>query len=217
MRKSPKIVFLVTLPNLINNQSDQTISGMSIYYLKYKGKVTVLSPHPGPNLCSADFDKYIPWSLGLSSPYISIWISILTPWGVCSRSHATWRHGLQSVLTGTHLLLVLDRQCSVKCLPRGHSELTHREGIEHGTWPRSWSRDLHSTAGPTRRIYVPETMFSTVNAITYCKLQSAWICAKWPGIMQLVTLYNLVENRPNQTISLVSIEPFYSKNGQFVR
>ena len=39
--------------------------------------------------------QYLLWSLGLSSPYISIWIYISTPWGVCSRSHATWCHGLQ--------------------------------------------------------------------------------------------------------------------------
>ena len=57
-------------------------------------KVTVLSPHPGSELCSADFDKYLPWSLGLLLS-ISVWITISTPWGVYSRSHVTWRHGLQ--------------------------------------------------------------------------------------------------------------------------
>ena len=36
---------------------------------KVKGKVTVLSSHPGSELCSADFDKYLPWSLGLYTPY----------------------------------------------------------------------------------------------------------------------------------------------------
>ena len=173
---------------------------MSVYYLKQKGKFTVLGLHPGPDRCSADFDKYIPWSLGLSSPYISIWIFILTPWGVYSRSHATWRHGLQSVLTGTHLLIVLEKQCGVKCLAQGHTELTHREGIELGL-DLNLDPETCTPAGPTRRIYVPETIFSSVNAITCCKLQTVWICAKWPGIMQLVTLYNLVENRPNQTIS----------------
>ena len=62
---------------------------------KVKGKVTVLSPHPGSELCSADFDKYLPWSLGLLLS-ISVWITISTPWGVYSRrSHATWRKGLQ--------------------------------------------------------------------------------------------------------------------------
>ena len=37
-----------------------------------KGIVTVLSPHPGSELCSADFDKYLPWSLGLYNPYIRL-------------------------------------------------------------------------------------------------------------------------------------------------
>ena len=39
---------------------------------KGKGKVSVLSPHPGSELCSADFDKYLPWPLGLYSPYIHL-------------------------------------------------------------------------------------------------------------------------------------------------
>ena len=63
-------------------------------FCKVKGKVTVLSPHPGSELCSADFDKYLPWSLGLLLS-ISVWITISTPWGVYCHSHATWRHGLQ--------------------------------------------------------------------------------------------------------------------------
>ena len=32
------------------------------------------------------------WALTI---HVSIWISFSTPLGVCSRSHATWRHGLQ--------------------------------------------------------------------------------------------------------------------------
>ena len=44
---------------------------------KVKSKVTVLSPHPGSELCSADFDKYLPWSLGLLLS-ISVWITIIT-------------------------------------------------------------------------------------------------------------------------------------------
>ena len=57
-------------------------------------KVTVLSPHPGSELCSANFDKYLPWSMGLYTPYPFGYPSQL-PLGVYSRSHATWRHGLQ--------------------------------------------------------------------------------------------------------------------------
>ena len=46
---------------------------------KGKGKVTILSPHPGSELCSADFDKYLPWSLGLYSPYIHFDIHLNSP------------------------------------------------------------------------------------------------------------------------------------------
>ena len=45
---------------------------MSMYLQHIKGKVTVLSPHPGSELCSADFDKFLPWSLGLYSPHIHL-------------------------------------------------------------------------------------------------------------------------------------------------
>ena len=37
------------------------------------GKVIVLSPHPGSELCSANFDKDLPWSLGL---YHSVYIHL---------------------------------------------------------------------------------------------------------------------------------------------
>ena len=46
--------------------------------LKVKGKFTVLSPHPGSELCCADFDRYLPWSLGLYSPYIHLDIHLNT-------------------------------------------------------------------------------------------------------------------------------------------
>ena len=110
-----------------------------VCFIPSKGKVTVLSPHPGSELCSADFDKYLPWSLGLLLS-ISVWITTSTPWGVYSRSHATWRHGLQICphrYPGTHFLLGREKQCSVKCLAQGHNEQSHRQGIELGTWPRS--------------------------------------------------------------------------------
>ena len=68
--------------------------GLSVRY-KYKSKVSVLSPHPGSELSCADFHKYLPWSLGLYSPYIHLDIH-LNSLGVYSRSHASWRHGLQT-------------------------------------------------------------------------------------------------------------------------
>ena len=37
------------------------------------------SSHPGAELSSEYVDKYLPWSLGLSSPHIFIWISISIP------------------------------------------------------------------------------------------------------------------------------------------
>ena len=43
-----------------------------LYLIKSKGKVPVLSPHPGSEPCSADYDKCLPWSLRLYSPYIHL-------------------------------------------------------------------------------------------------------------------------------------------------
>ena len=39
----------------------------------------------------------------------------------------------KSALTGTHLILGREKQCSVKCLAQGHNKQTHRQGIEPGT------------------------------------------------------------------------------------
>ena len=79
--------------NYLTTLLTEKITIIALWY-KGKGKVTVLSPHPSSELCSADFDNYLPWSLGLILP-IAVWITISTPWGVYSHSHATWRHGLQ--------------------------------------------------------------------------------------------------------------------------
>ena len=104
---------------------------------KVKAKVTVLSPHPGSELCSADFDKYLPWSWGLYNPNTSIWISISTPWGVYSRSHETWRHGLQvcphryPFALGSREAMQSEKPCS------GAHRADAHQGIEPGTWPRS--------------------------------------------------------------------------------
>ena len=86
-----RILLLSPLGPMISQVTSDFYSMIST---NIKGKVTVLSPHPSSELCSADFDKYLPWSLGLLLS-ISVWITISTPWGVYSRSHATWRHGLQ--------------------------------------------------------------------------------------------------------------------------
>ena len=56
----------------------------------------------------------------------------------------------KSALAGTHLLLGREKQCSVKCLDQGHKEQMHRQSIKPRTWPRSSSRVLLSTTGPTR-------------------------------------------------------------------
>ena len=66
-----------------------------------KGKVTVLSPHPGSELCSADFDKYLPWSLGLYTPYPFGYPAQLP--GECTAAHTQLdATAYKSALTGTH-------------------------------------------------------------------------------------------------------------------
>ena len=66
--------------------------------------------------------------------HISIWISIPTPWGVYSRSHATWRHGLQI--------------CPHRYpFPTGSREAMQREvscsGAQRAVAPAGyWTRDL---------------------------------------------------------------------------
>ena len=113
--------------------------------------VTVLSPHPDSELCSANFDKYLPWSLHLSSPYISIWISISTPGRVYSCSHATWRHGLQichhryPFVPGSREAM----QCEVRALLRGTSRRTVKvlnPGLDRDPDPESCTLPLDQFA-----------------------------------------------------------------------
>ena len=124
-----------------------------------------MSPNPDSELCSANFDKYLPWSLGLSSPYISIWISISTPGRVYSRSHATWRHGLQicphryAFVPGSREAM----QCEVRALLRGTSGCTVKV-LNPGLEPRSWSWVLHSTAWPTRCMKPMKPIMGTMSA-----------------------------------------------------
>ena len=104
-----------------------------------KSKVTVLSPHPGSELCSADFDKYLPWSLGLLQPIYPSGYPDQLPLGriqQLTRNLAPRLTYLPSQVP-THLLLGRKKQCRVKCLAQGHNEQTNRQGIEPGTWPRS--------------------------------------------------------------------------------
>ena len=106
-----------------------------IFKGKVKDKVTVLSPHPGSELSSAlqTLTSTFPghWA---GIVHISIWISISTPWGVYSRSHATWRHGLQICPHRYPFAPGLrEAMQRVKCLAQGHNEQTHRQGIELGT------------------------------------------------------------------------------------
>ena len=66
-----------------------------------KSKVTVLSPHPGSELCSADFDKYLPWSLGLHTPYPFGYPSQLP--GEYAAAHTQLgATAYKSAFTGTH-------------------------------------------------------------------------------------------------------------------
>ena len=46
---------------------------------KSKSKVSILSPHPGWEMCSADLDKYCPWPLGLYNPCIHLDILLNSP------------------------------------------------------------------------------------------------------------------------------------------
>ena len=65
------------------------------------GKVTVLSPHSSSELCSADFDKYLPWSLGLHIPYPFGYPSQLP--GEYTAAHTQLgATAYKSALTGTH-------------------------------------------------------------------------------------------------------------------
>ena len=98
-----------------------------------KGKVTVLSPHPGSELCSADFDKYLPWSLGLYSPYNHLDIHLNSLGSI----QPLTRKAYKSALSSSHWLLGQEKQCSMKCLAQGHKEQMHRQGIDLATWPRS--------------------------------------------------------------------------------
>ena len=68
---------------------------------KVKGKVTVFSPHPASELCSADFDKYLPWSLGLYTPYPFGYPSQL-PGEYTAIHMQLGATAYKSALTGTH-------------------------------------------------------------------------------------------------------------------
>ena len=47
-------------------------------------------------------------------------------------------------------------KCPSEAMPcRGAHKLVHQQGFEPGTWPRSWSRVLHSTTRPTHYIVAP--------------------------------------------------------------
>ena len=51
-----------------------------------------MSPHPCSELCSAYFDKYLPWSLGLYNPYIHLDIHLNSPGSIqpLTRNLAPW-------------------------------------------------------------------------------------------------------------------------------
>ena len=73
-----------------------------------KGKVTVLSPHPGSELCFADFDKYLPLSLGLHTPYPFGYPSQLP--GEYTAAHTQLgATAYKSALTGTPLCSWVER------------------------------------------------------------------------------------------------------------
>ena len=103
--------------------------------VKSKGKVTVLSPHTGSELCSADFDKYPSLVIGpLQSIYSSGYPSQPPPPGEYTATHTQLcATAYRSALTGTYLLQGREKQCSVKCLAQGHNERTYWQVIEPGT------------------------------------------------------------------------------------
>ena len=120
---------------------------------KVKLKSLFSSPHLGSELCSSDLHKYLPWSLGLSqSIYPSGYPSQL-PGEYISAHTQLGAAAYKSALTGTHLLLGREKQCSVKCLAQGHNEQTHRQGIEPGSpavyhWTTASRIFIHSLCEP---------------------------------------------------------------------
>ena len=112
------------------------------------GKVTILSTDLGSDLCSVDFDKYLPGYWAFTNR-ISIWISI---WRMQPLTHNFGATAYTSSLAGTHLLPGPEKQCSMNCLAQGHNEPEHRQIVEPESWPGCWSRVPHANTRPTRQL-----------------------------------------------------------------